>query len=409
MNNICLIINKDNIKTCNYITLNFENNTFDLYDRKYTFYFDDIDKLIVCDLDIFYTENSYLFFNNINDDKNSFKKICLIHNEWNDQVIMNYDNNSLQRIKNNDQYGNFEIYEDKLIIYWNHWGKEVFMKYDDYTYIQNEYKFIKDCDEIIETKSKSLIHIFIHICMLENWEEIFLELLYKIKNSGLYWEIDMIHLGILGNTDNLTSEFFKTYIYNDPKIVIAYIDSRVNLYEIPSINYIKSYFEFEFECNCDCDCDCDPYILYIHTKGVRNAGNKKVTQSWREMMTYYLIDNYKEILKNMCNYDAVGNNIVNLHDNNSCYINHKHTLHYSGNYWWSKKSHINKLPYISIDFNKSIFEQRYKAENWILSNYPNMKIGLLFQDNTNTHPYHRYVFEYYKNKRFLLISYDKVL
>ena len=66
MNNICLIINKDNIKTCNYITLNFENNTFDLYDKKYTFYFDDINKLMVCDLDIFYTENSYLFFNNKN-------------------------------------------------------------------------------------------------------------------------------------------------------------------------------------------------------------------------------------------------------------------------------------------------------------------------------------------------------
>jgi hypothetical protein len=391
MNNICLIINKN----ANKVILDFKNNTFDLNNKKYEFYFDNIDKLVVYDLDIFYTDDSYLFFNK-NDDKISFKKIFLIHNEWNDQIIINYNNNLLRRINYDTEYGNFEIKDDQLIIYWNYWGKEVFIKYDDYTYIQNEYKFLKDCGEINEYKSKCPIHIFIHICMLEDWKEIFLELLNKIKNSGLYDVVEIIHLGILGSTNNLTSEFFKTHIYNDPKIIIGYIDSRIDLYEIPSINYMKSY--------CD-SIENDMYILYIHTKGVRNAGNKKVTESWRNMMTYFLIENYEEILKNMDYFDAVGNNIINLHDNNRCFINPAHTLHYSGNYWWSKKSHINKLPYISIDFNNNIHIQRYKAENWILSNHPNMIIGVLFQDDTNTHPYHRYVFEYYRNKKFLLISY----
>ena len=404
MNNICLIIKKDNIKTCNYVKLDFKNNTFDLNDKKYIFYFDDLDKLIINnldksiinDLDIFYTNDNYLFFNNDND-KNSFKKIFLIHNEWNDQVIMNYDNNSLRRIKNDDQYGIFEWNENELIIYWNHWGKEIFIKYDDYTYTQNKYKFLKNSDD--EYNIKYNVHIFIHICMLEGWKEIFLELLNKIKHSGLYDYAEIIHLGILGNTDNLTSDFFKTYIYNDSKIVIAYI---VDLYEIQSINYIKSYFSNDNNNNND---NNETYILYIHTKGVRNAGNKKVTESWRNMMTYFLIENYKEILKNMNNFDSIGNNIVNLHDNNNCFINPIHALHYSGNYWWSKKSHINKLPYISINYN-NMYDQRYKAENWILSNYPNMNIGILFQDDTNTHPYHRYVFEYYRNKKFLLILYN---
>jgi len=45
-------------------------------------------------------------------------------------------------------------------------------------------------------------------------------------------------------------------------------------------------------------------------------------------------------------------------------------------------------------------KSRYKAENWICSKYPDVKLGVIFQDDTNTHPYHRYVFDYYKMMKF---------
>ena len=60
---------------------------------------------------------------------------------------------------------------------------------------------------------------------------------------------------------------------------------------------------------------------------------------------------------------------------------------------------MNNLPFLDNDSN------RYKAENWILSSYPNANIGILFQDNTNTHPYHRYVFNYYINMKNIINNY----
>lgn len=202
--------------------------------------------------------------------------------------------------------------------------------------------------------------------------------------------MEKIHLGIVGDLENLNDT-----IFNDKKFDILYIDKRISLYEIHTINHIKSF------CN---NLENEAYILYIHTKGVRNAGNKKVVESWRNMMEYFLIDKYEECIKYLYLYDTLGNNIVNLH----CYnkddvcLNNLHTYHYSGNFWWSKKSYIDKLNFIELDLTHNSINTRFKAENWILSNYPNTNIGLLFQDHTNTHPYHRYVFDYYKKIDLLI-------
>jgi hypothetical protein len=115
-------------------------------------------------------------------------------------------------------------------------------------------------------------------------------------------------------------------------------------------------------------------------------------------MEYFLIEKYKECIKYLSIFDTLGNNIVNSHcyNKNEVCVNEYHTSHYSGNFWWSKKTYIDKLNFIQLDLTKNSINTRFKAENWILSNYPNMNIGILFQDNTNTHPYHRYVFDYYK-------------
>ena len=384
MNNICLVINQD----LNEVELDFKNNIFKMNNNVYIFSYKNINELIINNNDIYYTEDSYLYFKDLSE-KNYIKKIFLIHNEWIDQAIINLYNNTLIRIQSNNQFGKFLFNDDKLIIMWNYWGKENYYKYDEYTYIQENYAPL----EAINVNIKIPIHIFIHVCMIDEWENILLELLNKIKNSGLYDIIDNIHIGILGDSNNL-----KNNIFNDPKIKIAYIDSRIYLFELHTINYIKSF--------CKDILDEEIYILYIHTKGVRRAGNKIVIDSWREMMTYFLIDCHKDCLKNLSFFDTIGNNIVNLRGSDKNFINKNHTLHYSGNYWWTKKTYINKLPYLNINFNDDLYECRFNAENWILSNYPDSKIGILFQDNTNTHPYHRYIFDYYKNKKILFILYN---
>jgi len=389
MNNIYIINDEYNTE----IKLIFNNNTFLLNNNFYKFEFISKDSIkifwTIDTFEIFITNDSYLYFVNINL-RNNIKKIFLINEQWNDQAIINLEKNTLFRIISKTQCGNFELNNKKLIIIWNNFEKENYIKYDDYTYVEenkyNKYNTIKHNKQYIP------IHIFIHICCIgDNWKDIFIEQINLIKKSGLYNIITKIHLGILGHINNINNE-----IFNDEKFEIEYIDKKIIMYEINTINSIKNF--------CDNNKEEEIYILYIHTKGVRKAGNEEVTKSWRNMMQYFLIEKYIDCIKNLNKYDTLGCNIVNQHcvkDDESS-INKNHNYHYSGNFWWSKKTYINKLCYLQTDLTKNSINTRYRAENWILSNIPETKVGILFQDDTNTHPYHRYVFNYYREMKFLI-------
>lgn len=187
---------------------------------------------------------------------------------------------------------------------------------------------------------------------------------------------------------------FNDSVFKDEKIEIIFYNKNIFIYEIETINKIKDF--------CD-KLNNEAYILYIHTKGANNSGNNEVTKSWRKMMEYFLVNNYETCLNNLNFYDTLGNNLIN----DSCYnlndvkVNDYHSKHYSGNFWWSKKSYISKLKNLEIDYSDNAKYTRYRAENWILSDN-SCKIGVIFQDYTNTHPYHRYVFDNYKNEKILI-------
>ena len=384
MNKIYLINNHSDYE----IILNFTNNTFEKDDVLYKFEFIDNNKILISFDNIkqlYYTDDSYLYFSDIQL-KDKIKKIFLIHSEWHDQVILNFENGILHRIIHKKEFGNFIIDNNNLIIDWNYWGREMYIKKDEYTYIQSNYiSLIPNPDY-----DKIPIHIFIHVCMIEDWKDIFIEQMNLIKSSGLYNIVEKIHLGLLGDYKLINED-----VFNDEKIEILYTDKRITLYEIHTINFIKSFCE---------TLSNEAYILYIHTKGVRKAGNKKVIDSWRVMMQYFLIENFKILLDYLYIFNAIGNNLINMH----CYnkddvaINIDHTYHYSGNFWWSKKTYIDKLSYIPLDLTENSINTRYRAENWILSNSLLKNIGIVFQDDTNLHPYHKYVFDYYKKMSIIL-------
>ena len=384
MNRIYLINNDFNYE----VILNFINNTFEKDNILYKFEFIDYNKILIS-VDnieyIYYTEDSYLYFSDIQL-KNKIKKIFLIHSEWHDQVILNIEDKILHRIVHNTEFGKFNFDGNNLIIDWNHWGKEHYIKEDEYTYIQSNYISLIPNPNY----NKIPIHIFIHVCMIENWENIFIEQLNIIKSSGLYNIVEKIHLGLLGDYKLINED-----IFNDEKIEILYIDKRIELYEIHTINFVKSFCE---------NLSDEAYILYIHTKGVRKAGNKETIDSWRNMMQYFLIENFKLLLSYLYIFDAIGNNLINMHcyNKNDVKINIDHTYHYSGNFWWSKKTYINKLNYIPLDLTQNSINTRYRAENWILSNSSLKNIGIVFQDDTNLHPYHRYIFDYYKKMSIII-------
>ena len=385
------------------ILLIFLENKFEINNVFYDFDLIAKDKLLIYwgkdDIQTFYTEDSYIFYSTTYY-RDILKKIFVIHTEWHDQLILNFEKKELFRFDYKNETGKFYYNTDNhLVIEWSNWGKETFEKMDEYTYklIDNVVNdTIVNDDNKMDDDNNIPIHIFIHICTIDDWDTILDEQIHLIKESGLYDIVEKIHLGILGDI-RIRNINLDSHLDCKNKIEIMYIDQKKYLYEIPTINCIKSF--------CDNLMDnSEAYILYIHTKGVRNAGNKNVMKSWRNMMEYFLIENYKECLKNLELYDTLGNNPINdfCVDKTCATLNDNHAYHYSGNFWWSKKSHIDKLDYINIDYSKNSINTRYRAENWILSKYPECKSGVLFWDNTNTHPYHRYVFNFYRNMKIFV-------
>jgi len=178
----------------------------------------------------------------------------------------------------------------------------------------------------------------------------------NIKNSGLYDIIDKIKCFVLGSLND-HSTFF------DEKIILVKQDSRFQLYERFTLNNLYD--------------DClkeNFYVLYLHTKGITKENSQPV-KDWVEYLIYFNILKYKENIELLKTYDTIG---VNLQE----------PTHYSGNFWWSKSSHIKTL-------NREIGCNYTDPEFWVTSKKKDCKYLSLYSSGINhyntTYPKKHYI------------------
>ncbi len=168
---------------------------------------------------------------------------------------------------------------------------------------------------------KPEIHIFIHVCTINNWKPILLEQLNRIHASGLYDACKSISLGVLG--DGNMSNFAKKY----PKLTILFQSPNVGLYERPTL---LACHEF-----CSSHADPDSLVLYLHTKGVTKTSPivSANVRDWVNYMEYFTIDLWPNCVAALENYDVCGVNLYPVP-----------ALHFSGNFWWARAAYIATLP-----------------------------------------------------------------
>jgi len=191
-------------------------------------------------------------------------------------------------------------------------------------------------------------YVYIHVCCINNWKTIFTELMFKIKESGLYEKVDEIRCFLLGE---FTIEFwtalgdYESSVFNDPKIHIVKTSNNLALYEKFTLDVLHEDAQKE-----------EFYALYIHSKGVSNqyvtdlvkAANVK---DWVNYMCYFLMYKHEKCLDLLNTADTVGVSLRNIHK-----------LHYSGNYWWSKASYIRTLKKCTLEcYNSPEF---WLTETW---------------------------------------------
>ena len=179
---------------------------------------------------------------------------------------------------------------------------------------------------------------YLHVCQRDGWKRLFDHLINKIKDSKLYDHTQVIRVSIV-NDNNVFQDDER---FHDPKIVIVY-QGESALYERPTLLHIKS--------QCDQDPDNTLYY-YLHTKGITHLGTERepFVLDWINLLLYWNIELWETaiaILSQDC-YWTYGCN---------------HTgIHYSGNFWWSKPSHIRRLSNYIPDY--------YTApEDWVTMLY----------------------------------------
>ena len=221
---------------------------------------------------------------------------------------------------------------------------------------------MNDTSNIDSVHDSNGIYCFIHSCSLKN-NDILDEIVDKINKM----EFDHVFIINIGNKINK--------VYRENVDIIEYSEN-INLFEIPTINIIHSF----------CVRNPESKVLYLHTKGVSYQTVPKQVADWKNMMLYFLINN--DCVKLLEKHDIVGCN----------YLENPHP-HFSGNFWWTRASYVNKLKPIETTV-------KHDAEWWIFSdNKSNPSYYSLHNSNIN-HYHELYPLERYKENKILLSSHE---
>ena len=221
-------------------------------------------------------------------------------------------------------------------------------------------------------------YLYYHIYLTDDtgtWSSLFIDQVYLTINSGLYDESEKMYVNCIGSPEQISlfvglcSQFNKIEVLNccetqlnDQQLSSNYLDNHNPHDETITMKELQAHAKRE-----------DAYFLYLHSKGVTATSRMKQAGDFRRYVNYYnwrkflewgCVENWKLCIKALETHSCAGVNLCEWP-----------TPHYSGTIWWSKSSHINKLPNImendwwinlinSTDL-RTWNSIRLKAEMWI--------------------------------------------
>jgi hypothetical protein len=231
-----------------------------------------------------------------------------------------------------------------------------------------------------------------------NWIDIFLEQMNLIDSSRLISALDTIKITAIsqGKLEHKTLLLGFVEQFSGPKYEINFIENpyytdRVMLNSIESPVSVTENATMRRIYNDALNCTDDDYaICYIHNKGITRTINNIDPASltryyyWRQFLNHGVIEKWKENVDQVeLNADVSGVNYQN-----------DPSPHYSGSFWWTKASHIRKLPDpATLDWWKNLKEQtsnewlkscsdRFRDEMWVCS-IPDTKANNLIPYSVN--------------------------
>jgi len=208
------------------------------------------------------------------------------------------------------------------------------------------------------------IVIFLHVAAINNYQEIFEEIVGEIIESELVEYLDFLKICVVGSGDLIIPENKNIIVDFDPTALVDTTRS-FNYGEFYTLTKLKEYVNGLKE---------NVKILYCHLRGVTSPNNDCIS-TWRKYLIHHNVTKFSACLKALENYDACGVDLIT--DDAWPYANH-----FSGNFWWANSNYLKKLPQISDIDNPSSHQKatlRHNAEFWIGMSNGNFKS--LFNSN----------------------------
>lgn len=167
------------------------------------------------------------------------------------------------------------------------------------------------------------VYLVIHIGVVGHYQQCFEELLAYLQQLNLWETFDRIFCGTAGTIPHRILEAWQarypTIEWFPPDRPIAY--ERATLHRLATLAH---------------ETTSDFYVLYMHTKGVsRPVELQSHIKAWIHYMLYFLVDLAPyaiSLFETVPDTRVIGvQRLV------------RPQLHFSGNFWWSKASHIKTL------------------------------------------------------------------
>ena len=164
-------------------------------------------------------------------------EIKIVHNEWEDNIILDFTTCRLKRINMKDEYGDFNIDKNKLFVKWDKWESEIFISYknsniyyivEEINFFHNDWKdlcYIDNINNIIYRKSNDMKGIF-------NYEND--ELIVSWTNDEL--NISQNNISLLPNNSEINNSINSTENIINIKNNIQEIVSEKKIYKCANKN-----------------------------------------------------------------------------------------------------------------------------------------------------------------------------
>lgn len=232
--------------------------------------------------------------------------------------------------------------------------------------------------------------LYYHIYLTDDygsWANIFMDQMKIIEDVGLKNNLHDITFSCITKNDRRWPVFqsMARHYFPDCKLH-GFLDSNENdnqmLVNLNSDKVLSENLLLQLMYRDCVSCTEDFNILYLHTKGVTAQKKHLEVGDVDTYIKYYYWRNYLQwgVLKKW--KECVG--ALDSHDTSGASYTVNPSPHYSGNFWWSKSSHIKELPNPAEikwfdDIRRDTTDQwlktagnRFRDEMWVCSK-PNTK------------------------------------